>query len=96
LTEWLWTILLRGEHARPYNVGSGEAISIRDLAFAVRACAGTHNPVTVQGTARPERPPSRYVPSVDRAAQELGLTPRCSLTQGIERTLAWHRAAAAR
>lgn len=93
LAEWLWTILLRGEHARPYNVGSSEAISILDLALKVRACAATHNPITVLRSADPSLPPARYVPSITRAAKELGLHPRCALDEAIARTLAWHRAA---
>jgi nucleoside-diphosphate-sugar epimerase len=35
--------------------------------------------------------PARYVPSVARVRQELGLSPRCSLSDGIRRTIAWHR-----
>ena len=91
LAEWLWTILLKGEHARPYNVGSDEAISIRDLAYKVRACAETDNPITILGTPNPEEPPSRYVPAIERAKTELGLHPRRSLDEAIRRTLAWHR-----
>ena len=91
LAEWLWTILLKGEHARAYNVGSDEAISIRDLALKVRACAGTDNPITVQGVPNPDTPPPRYVPSIERAKTELGLNIRCPLDEAIRRTLAWHR-----
>jgi dTDP-glucose 4,6-dehydratase len=91
LAEWLWTVLLRGEHARPYNVGSDDAISIRDLAYKVRACAGTDNPVTILGTPDQKAPPPRYVPSVERAKTELGLHSRYPLDEAIRRTLAWHR-----
>jgi len=91
LAEWLWTILLKGEHARPYNVGSEEALSIRDLAFKVRECAGTDNPVTLLGTPVPDAPPTRYVPAIGRARKELGLFPRCPLDAAIRRTLSWHQ-----
>jgi dTDP-glucose 4,6-dehydratase len=93
LAEWLWTILLKGEHARPYNVGSDEAISILDLAYKVRACAKTDNPITVMGVPDPDAPPPRYVPSIERAKTELGLSPRCPLDEAIRRTIAWHRTA---
>lgn len=91
LAEWLWTILLKGEHARPYNVGSDEAISIRDLALKVRACAGTDNPITIQEKPKPALPPPRYVPSIQRAKTELRVEIRCPLDEAIRRTLAWHR-----
>jgi dTDP-glucose 4,6-dehydratase len=91
LAEWLWTLLLRGEHGRAYNVGSEDAISIRDLACLVRECAGTQNEILVQEQAKAGVLPARYVPSVTRVRQELGLIPRCSLSDGIRRTLAWHR-----
>lgn len=91
LAEWLWTLLLRGEHGRAYNVGSEDAISIRDLACLVCECAGTQNEILVQEQAKAGILPARYVPSVARVRQELGLTPRCSLSDAIRRTIAWHR-----
>lgn len=91
LAEWLWTILLKGEHARPYNVGSDEAISIHDLALKVRACAGTDNPIAIQESPNPAVPPPRYVPSIQRAITELGVEIRFPLDEAIRRTLAWHR-----
>lgn len=91
LAEWLWTILLKGENGRSYNVGSDEALSIRELAYKVRTCAVTDNPITVLGTPNPKMSPSRYVPSIERAKAELGLILRCPLDEAIRRTLAWHR-----
>lgn len=91
LAEWLWTILLRGEHGRAYNVGSEEAISIFDLACLARECAGTKNGIVVQGEKVEGTLPARYVPSVGRAEKELGLTARYPLEEAIRRTLAWHR-----
>ena len=91
LAEWLWTLLLRGANGRTYNVGSSEAISIHDLASLVRECAGTQNEILVQEQAKAGILPARYVPSVARIQHELGLIPRCSLSDGIRRTLAWHR-----
>lgn len=91
LAEWLLTILFKGEHTRAYNVGADEAISIRDLAHTVRACAGSTVPIIVQGSSDPSVPPARYVPSIERATLELGLSVRCPLDEAIRRTLSWHR-----
>ncbi len=91
LAAGLWTLLLRGEHGRAYNIGSEDAISIRDLACLVRECAGTQNEILIQEQAKEGVLPARYVPSVVRVRQELGLSPRYSLSNAIRRTLAWHR-----
>ena len=91
LAEWLWTILLRGEHARPYNVGSSDAISICDLAHLVREYAGTRNEIVVQGKKVEGALPARYVPSIKRAQTELALGQRVSLSEAIRRTIAWQR-----
>jgi nucleoside-diphosphate-sugar epimerase len=91
LAEWLWTLLLRGADGRTYNVGSDEAISILDLARLGRECAGTQNEILVQEEAKAGVLPARYVPSAARVRQELGLSPRYSLSDAIRRTIAWHR-----
>jgi dTDP-glucose 4,6-dehydratase len=91
LAEWLWTILLCGVHARPYNIGSAEGITIRDLAYLVRDCAKTSNPIEILKAAIPGARPARYVPSIERVSSELNLKPRYSLDEAIARTLDWHR-----
>jgi len=96
LVEWLWAILLKGEHARPYNVGSGEAVSILDLARLVRECAGTRNEIVVQGKRTEGVLPARYVPSVDRAREELALCQHQSLADSLCRTITWNRHSRAR
>jgi dTDP-glucose 4,6-dehydratase len=91
LATWLWTILFRGDVARPYNVGSERAVSIWELAQA--AAALTLPRVTaVRRTREPieGRPPARYVPSVERARTELALEERIGLSEGLRRMLHWH------
>ena len=91
LAIWLWTILVRAPSMRAYNVGSEDAVTIRELAAAtVRAV----NPaVTVEVAQRidPARVPHRYVPSTARAREELGLRQAVSLDEGLRRTAAWHQ-----
>jgi dTDP-glucose 4,6-dehydratase len=93
LAIWLWTILARGKSLRPYNVGSEETISIKDLAFTVRETLCTRQPVRVAGTPRQDVPAERYIPDTARARNELGLEQHISLQQGIRRTADWHRGA---
>ncbi len=89
LAIWLWTILLRGESCRPYNVGSEEDLSIADLARTVAAAIDPATTVEVAGRPDPSRPPERYVPSTRRAREELGLAARVALGEAIRRTATW-------
>lgn len=91
LTAWLWTILFRGKSCRPYNVGSSEDISIADTAVAVAEVLGMKNGVVVAGKPEPGKKAERYVPSVERAREELGLVPTVGLREAISRTVDWHK-----
>jgi len=91
LAIWLWTILLRGKSAYPYNVGSAEAVSIRELAERVARAAAPGAAVQVAGKPVPGAPAARYVPAVSRAESELGLRVRVPLDEGIRRMAAWHQ-----
>lgn len=86
----LWALLSRGAPGRAYNVGSEEAIALVDVARKVAAIAGESVEVEVRG--RPtEGPAPRYVPDSGRLRHELGVHPRVSLDEAIERTIVWHR-----
>ena len=89
LAIWLWTILVKGESSRPYNVGSGEEITIADLAKTVVENTRPGTPIEIAQQPVPGAPPSRYVPSVERAARELNLRPLISLSEGIRRTFSF-------
>lgn len=88
LAVWLWTILFRGQGSRAYNVGSPQAVSITEVAHAVRDASGGAVTVTV---ARPRRAGAslRYVPDTARAEQELGLKLQVDLGESVSRTIAW-------
>jgi dTDP-glucose 4,6-dehydratase len=90
LAIWLWTILLRGEAARPYNAGSPEPISIVDLARAIAHEVAPGAGIRVAQRAVQGAPPARYVPSTERAERELGLRVLIPLDEAIRRTAAWH------
>ena len=86
LVEWLFAILDRGVSGRPYNVGSPEGLSIRDLAERVRAALGAKNDIRVLGVPVPGTPPSVYVPDVSRAVRELGLRVTVGLASAVRRS----------
>lgn len=85
LVEWLFSILARGESGRPYNVGSDEAVSIRELAECVKDALGVKNKISVLGTPQ-SAPPSVYVPVVSRIERELGVRQRVPLLEAIRRS----------
>jgi len=93
LVEWLFTILLRGEAGRAYNVGSEEAVSIQQLADRVADVAASVWPgrdrpeIVMAKQPLPGQPAERYVPSCGRARSELGLTPATSLDESIRLTM---------
>jgi dTDP-glucose 4,6-dehydratase len=94
LAAWLWTILLRGERGRIYNVGSEDAVSIAELAREVAAAVDPPPAVVVARSPMPGAAALRYIPLCRRARDELGLETRISRAEGIRRTVAWHNAAA--
>ena len=91
LAIWLWTMLFRAPACRPYNVGSGDSITILATARAVAAASTLPLVVTV---ARPpaDTPPSRYVPDVSRAEAELGLRALVVLGDAVRKTMEFERA----
>ena len=84
LAAWLWTLLARGEPARPYNVGSDRAVSIAELAGTVARELGAPG-VEIAKAPTPGRLAERYVPSTRRAREELGLAERFTLEESIRR-----------
>ena len=86
LVEWLFAILDRGVLGRPYNVGSPEGLSIRELAERVRTALDAKNDIRVLGVPVPGTPPSVYVPDVSRAVRELGLRATVGLSAAVRRS----------
>jgi dTDP-glucose 4,6-dehydratase len=74
-----------------FNVGSGEAISIADLARRVIDELDPSLSVQIAQTPIAGEPRLQYVPDVTRAETSLGLRPLIGLREAIRRTAAWHR-----
>lgn len=92
LTIWLWTMLFRGPELVPINVGSAHDVSIRELAETVARALAPATEIRIAKQPVPGAPPARYVPSVARAAELLGLRQTIGLEESIRRTAAWYRA----
>jgi dTDP-glucose 4,6-dehydratase len=92
LMVWLWTMLFRAPALVPINVGSGNDLSIRELAELVAETVAPGTEVRVAKEPLAGTAVSRYVPDVKRAAELLELRETVGLAEQIRRTAHWHRA----
>lgn len=83
LAEWLTVMLERGAAGRAYNVGSDVAISVGELAHLVGRTLAPQKPVRIVSSTPNLSARSCYVPSIERAQQELGLRVRVTLPRAI-------------
>lgn len=90
LVVWLLRILLRGERARAYNVGSDEKVTTAQLARLIADSIQPAAKVTIQSV-QPQGPQNIYLPDISRARAELGLDVYIPLREAIARTLAFHQ-----
>ncbi len=65
------------------NIGSGEAVSLGDMARMAAEAAGRPDLLDLEQVRISEETPKRVVASVERLRGELGWTPRRSLSDGI-------------
>jgi GDP-L-fucose synthase len=86
--EGLWRAAERYNGAEPVNLGSGEEISIRDLAQLVADLVGFAGEIAWD-VSKPNGQPRRRL-DVTRAEQLLGFRAVTPLRQGLERTIAWY------
>ncbi len=88
MAAWLWTVLLKGAPGRAFNVGSGEAVSIGDLARMIGRMFDVET--IVEGNAPSGAAPDFYIPSTRRVEEDLGLLAWTGLSEAIIKTLRWH------
>lgn len=79
------------ETPEPVNIGSGQEISIADLARLIANKTGFTGQIRFDPS-MPDGQPRRCL-DVTRARQWLGFTARTTLEEGLDRTIAWYRAA---
>jgi GDP-L-fucose synthase len=80
----------RYDGAEPVNLGTGEEISIRDLATAI-ADATRFTGEIVWDESKPNGQPRRQL-DVERAKELFGFSSHTPFREGIEQTVAWYRA----
>lgn len=88
MATWLWTILVKGESGRPYNVGSTHRISTVAFAQEIADVAGVKVRLLSDKAGSPSLAAQEYVPNTDRARLELSLEENIDLREAIRRTLA--------
>jgi dTDP-glucose 4,6-dehydratase len=86
LAEWLLRLLFEGKAGRAYNVGSDRRLTLLEVATIVRDVLSPGKEIVVESAPVARANRSRYVPNVDRAQRELGLTCRTSLEAAIRLT----------
>ena len=89
LIVWLWQMLIKAESGKPYNVGSSESISVKELAAKVAKSIGNGD-YQVLGELDIGWTPGRYVPNTDLIESDLGLQRVVSLEEAIIRTAMWN------
>jgi len=92
LAVWLWTMLFHAPALVPINVGSARDVSIRELAETIARVLAPGTETKVAKEAVAGAAPARYVPSVARAEELMGLRETVGLEETIRRTAAWYRA----
>lgn len=89
LAAWLWTLLFRAPASVAFNVGSDRDVSILELAQIVASTLNPTAEILVAQQPVPGVAPPRYVPSVTKARELLGLRETVGLEEAIRRTADW-------
>jgi nucleoside-diphosphate-sugar epimerase len=83
--------LLDSQVCGAVNIGSGEAVGVAELVERVASSAGHPELVRLGELPPREGEPAELVADVGRLRKEVGWSPRMTLEQGIEQTVAWWR-----
>jgi len=81
-------VLEKGESLRPYNIGSGTAVTVGDIVSSILKATGK-TPEVIFDETKPTTIPFRMV-STERLKSELGFVPSYSFDEGIKETIEWY------
>lgn len=90
LVIWLFRILLFGKPSEAYNVGSDQAISIKELAFKVASFFPGLN-VEVLNQTRPTDRNQDYVPDITKFKNEFNNHNFLNLDESLSKTITYHK-----
>lgn len=91
MAHWLWSILIKGKHARPYNVGSDEPVTIQELAETIVAAYQSKSKIQTLKKSGKAEEMEVYVPDIRRAQKELNLNVFIGFEQAIRRTCEYYK-----
>jgi len=75
-----------------FNIGTGNEISIRQLAELIRKLTSSYSEITLlPPRTEAEKEPMRSYPSIEKIKKLLGYTPKISLEEGLRRTIQYYR-----
>jgi len=86
---WLIILLAKGRPGLTYNVGSDEALTVRELANRVARVLNAPTPKMPEVREADGEHPSYYVPEIQRIRKEFDLVPTVLLDDAILRTSRW-------
>jgi dTDP-glucose 4,6-dehydratase len=89
LVVWLWKILLKGEINQPYNVGSDEGVSIKQLAEKISSISNSKVAVKIVGSPVQKEHIDIYCPSITKA-QIINTFIKVQLSESIEKTIKFY------
>ena len=89
LMIYLWKILLKGEINQPYNVGSDEGVSIKQLAEKIRSISNAKIAVKILGSPIQKKDIDIYCPSIIKA-NSINAQIKIQLTESIEKTIKFY------
>jgi nucleoside-diphosphate-sugar epimerase len=84
--------LAAGEASGAYNIGTGRAVSLREVAAEIVAQLGRGELVRFGSRQAPAYDPARVVANVDKVRREHGWEARVGLAEGLRRTIAARKA----
>ena len=86
-TDGLMKVIEHGEHLGIYHIGTEEELSIAELAYQIVSQFGFK--IEIITSEAPAGETNRRCPDVGKLAK-LGYKPKISLTEGLNRTIAWY------